>query len=409
MSVCRSCGHADLAPILSLGRTPLANALLTREQLHEPEPTFPLELVFCPGCSLVQITETVPPDQLFRDYPYLSSYSDTAVSNAKSIAHRMIDQLGLNSDSLATEVASNDGYLLQFYKEKGIPVLGIEPARNVAKVAREERGIPTVDEFFGLSVARRFRDSNVLADVVHANNVLAHVADLTGFVAGLATFIKDSGAIVIEAPYVRRLIEELEFDTIYHEHLCYFSLTALVELFRRAGLSVFDVEQLPIHGGSLRLVVRKAAYAAAVPSPAVERLLAEERDWGVGNLAAYTHFSTRVSQLCDELRSCLMRLKSQGARIAAYGASAKGSTLLNYLGVGTETLDYIVDRSPYKQGRYAPGTHLPIEPPAKLLEDKPDYVLLLTWNFADEILAQQDPYRRTGGRFIVPIPTVTVV
>jgi len=407
--VCRSCQCTELLPVLSLGSTPLANALLTRAQLTEQEPRFPLDLAFCPQCSLVQITATVPPEQLFRDYLYFSSFSDTALANAKAIAHRMIDQLRLGQGSLAAEVASNDGYLLQFYREKGVPVLGIEPARNIAAVAREQRGIPTIAEFFGAELGRKLNREGTRADVVHANNVLAHVADLNGFVEGFAWFLKDTGAAVIEAPYLKPFLDDLEFDTIYHEHLCYFSLTALTHLFAGAGLEVFDVEQIPIHGGSLRLFVRRRISGNPPPTIAVTALLEEETRWGVHDPAAYRDFGRRVLALRDDLMRTLRDLKAGGARIAAYGASAKGSTLLNFFGVGADLLDYIVDRSTYKQGLFSPGTHLEIHSPEMLLQDRPDYVLLLTWNFADEILAQQDAYRRAGGRFIIPIPRVRIV
>ena len=404
---CRSCERGDLRPILSLGRTPLANALLTAEQLREPEATFPLDLVFCPACALVQITETVPPEVLFREYAYLSSFSDTVVQNAEGIVRRLIGLEGLGSESLAVEIASNDGYLLQHYHHKGIPVLGIEPAANIARVARDERGIPTVCEFFGAQLAAELVAGGRAADVVHGNNVLAHVADLNGVVRGIATVLKPRGVAVIEVPYVKDLIDHCEFDTIYHEHLCYFSLTALDRLFRRHGLVIRDVERIPIHGGTLRIFASRAEWA--IPGEAVTSLLAEEAAWGVDREEFYRGFGAKVERLRASLLELLGGLKAQGRRIAAYGASAKGSTLLNFFGIGADTLEFVVDRSTVKQGRYTPGTHLPILAPERVLELRPDYLLLLTWNFADEILAQQQAFRDQGGRFIIPIPECRVV
>jgi hypothetical protein len=406
---CRSCAGAELRSVLSLGQTPLANALLTKEQLSDPEPTYSLELVYCPRCTLVQITETVPPKQLFAEYLYLSSFSDTIVRSAEANVARLINSRGLDDNSFIIEIASNDGYLLQFYKKAGIPVLGIEPAANIAHVARTERGIPTLAEFFGNGLAQRLRSEGRLADVIHANNVLAHVADLNGVVSGLALLLKDTGVAVLEVPYVKDLIDHNEFDTIYHEHLCYFSLTALWNLFDRHGLQIYDVERLPIQGGSLRVFAQKPTSPQVDPSDAVTDLLAQEKVWGVNDVCYYLGFANKVEKLRDDLVTLLLDLKAQHKRIAVYGASAKGSTLLNYCGLGGRVFDFVVDRSTVKQGLYTPGTHLPIHEPKKLLTEQPDYVLLLTWNLSQEILAQQSEYRRRGGRFIIPIPQVRVI
>ena len=401
---CRSCGAAALEPVLSLGRTPLANALVKKEQLTETEPTFPLDLAFCSTCALVQITETVSPELLFTNYVYFTSFSDTMLQHAEQLAEGLVSERRLGGDSLVLEVASNDGYLLQFYKKAGVPVLGIEPAANVARVA-EDRGVPTLTRFFGPQLARELHDAGRVADVIHANNVLAHVADLNGFVAGLSLVLKEEGLAVIEVPHVKPMIERLEFDTIYHEHLCYYSLHSLQSLFRRHGLTVVDVREIPLHGGSLQI---RAALSGS-PSERVCNLLETERKSGVDEYAYYYDFGTKVSRLKTDLLALLHELKSSGASIAAYGASAKGSTLLNYCGIGREILDFVVDRSTAKQGLYTPGTHLPILPPEALLTKRPENVLLLTWNFADEILRQQAPYRKQGGRFIIPLPEPTII
>jgi SAM-dependent methyltransferase len=383
---------------------PLANALLTNKQLNEPEATYPLELVFCSECSLVQITETVSPEKLFREYVYFSSFSETMLRHAENSAAELVSKRRLGADSLVVEVASNDGYLLQFYKRAGVPVLGIEPATNIAAVA-EKRGIPTVCDFFNDDLSSRLVRKGHRADLIHANNVLAHVPDSNGFVSGLRRLLKPDGVVVIEVPYVKDMIDRCEFDTVYHEHLSYFSLTALNALFARNGLIIHRIERLGIHGGTLRIY----AGLNSDPDESVTRLLSEERAWGINALAFYSGFGARVEQLRDELVTLLRRLKTEDKRIAVYGASAKGSTLLNYCRVGSETLDYVVDRSTVKQGLYTPGTHLKIYAPEKLLADLPEYVLLLTWNFASEILEQQAEYRKRGGRFIVPVPTVRVV
>lgn len=400
---CRACQGTHLKPVLDLGKTPLANALRTSDALDAPPDTFPLVLVRCPACSLVQIDETVPPQRLFSEYLYFSSFSDTMVEHARTLSQEVIAHQGLNDAHLVMEVASNDGYLLQHYKAQGVGVLGIEPAANIAAVAEREKGIPTRSEFFGLELARTLVAEGLKADVMHAHNVLAHVPDLPGFVAGFAELLNPGGLAIFEFPYLIDMIEKLEFDTIYHEHLCYFSLTALQNLMRAQGLEVVRARRVAIHGGSLQLWAMPAESATA-PDTSVAKLLEEERSWGVNDATPYERFATRVKALKAQLTALLQELKSSGASIAAYGASAKGSTLVSYCGIDHTTLDFVADRSTYKQGLYLPGIDVPIRPPSVLLEEKPDYTLLLTWNFAREILRQQSRYIEQGGRFVLPLP-----
>lgn len=403
VSICRSCAHPQLSPVLDLGATPLANRLLDPAELEDHEPRYPLDVAFCPACTLVQITETVPPEVLFGEYVYFSSFSDTVLAHARDHVEELITTRGLDKDSRIIEIASNDGYLLQYALDAGVPALGVEPARNIARVARE-RGIPTRNAFFGRDEARRMRADGLTADVILGNNVLAHVADLNGFVAGAAALLREGGIVEFEFPYVGDLVAHLEFDTIYHEHLCYFSAHAIDALFQRHGLVFSDVRKLPIHGGSLRVTGARAATPEG--RARVGELLDEELEAGLHTARFYEAFGERVSTLRDRLVHTLEDLRASGKRIVAYGASAKGSTLLNVFGIGPEHIEYVVDRSSAKQGRYTPGTHLEIRPPETLLEDDPDFALLLTWNFADEILEQQAEWRAKGGKFIVPVPDV---
>lgn len=403
---CRSCGNDKLIQIISLGNTPLANSLLSKEELNLDEMKYPLDLVFCTNCSLVQITETVDPSLLFRDYLYFSSFSDTMLSHSKKLSDKIIDKMNLTHNNLVVEIASNDGYLLQYYKNRGVNVLGIEPALNIAKVAIEEKGIPTLTDFFGKQLAIEL-SKNEKADVIHAHNVLAHVSDLNGFVEGIKILLKEKGIVIVEVPYVKELIDNCEFDTIYHEHLCYFSVTALDKLFKNHDLLIFDIEKVDIHGGSLRIFV--CHMNAHERSSSVVSFLNEENSWGVNSIDFYKNFANKIKSLKSSLLEVLISIKKEGKTIAAYGASAKGSTLLNYFGIGQDLIDFVVDRNTHKQGLFTPGVHLPIYPTSKLLEYMSDYVLLLTWNFKDEILNQQKEYRKKGGKFIIPIPEIKIL
>ncbi len=406
IEVCRSCGSSGLRTVLAFGPMPLANALLQAGRLDSPEPRPTLTFAVCARCSLAQVLENVSPEELFRDYVYFSSYSDTMLQHAEDSAAELIALRQLGSQSLVIEVGSNDGYQLKYFKQAGVPVLGIEPARNIAEVAVRD-GIPTRVEFFGDALAGELVREGVRADVLLAYNVLAHVPDLNGFVSGIHRVIKPGGVAVFEVPDVSKLLESCEFDTIYHEHLCYFSLSALVPLFARHDLGIYRVDEIPLHGGSLRFYA--AHNRRQLPEKSVARVLSMESERGLSDLSAYRGFAERVETLRNELVGQIDALLAEEKTVAAYGAAAKGTTLLNYFGLDSGRIAFAADRSPHKQGLYMPGVHIPIIPAQELARKRPDYCLLLAWNFADEILEQQAAYRAAGGRFIIPLPELRIV
>ena len=392
---------------VDLGVSPLANSYLTPQDLQSVEPFYPLHVFICEGCYLVQLPQLQSPKYIFGDYAYFSSYSESWLNHAKEYSTLMIERFGFDANSLVVEIASNDGYLLQYFQKKGIPVLGVEPARNVAKVA-QEAGIPTITKFFGVQTASELSTEGKLADLMLGNNVLAHVPDLNDFVKGFKVLLKPQGVITIEFPHLMQLIEENQFDTIYHEHFSYFSLINVKKVFAKHGLTIFDVEELPTHGGSLRIYACHAEDTSKPVSERISDLLNREIDAGFTNLGFYQSFAERVKETKRNILDFMIKAKRQGKSIVGYGAPAKGNTLLNYCGIRTDFIDYTVDRSPHKQDRYLPGTHIAIKHPDEIGKTKPDYLLILPWNLKEEIMEQMSHIRNWGGQFVTLIPEVKI-
>jgi 2-polyprenyl-3-methyl-5-hydroxy-6-metoxy-1,4-benzoquinol methylase len=407
-AICRFCEATLTRSFVDLGMSPLSNAYLTGEQLSCMEPFYPLRAFVCDSCFLVQLEQYETPAHLFGDYAYFSSYAESWLAHARMYVDSMIDRFGLNSTSQVVEIASNDGYLLQYFQQKDVPVLGVEPAANVAAVARAA-GIPTIVKFFGVETARELASEGHNADLLIGNNVLAHVPDLNDFVAGFRKLLKVDGIVTLEFPHLLELVLRNEFDTIYHEHFSYFSFLTAESVLAKHGLTVFDVQQLPTHGGSLRLFARNTSDASRPVTPAVARLRELELDAGLRRIETYGRFAEQVKETKRNLLEFLIAAKRAGKSIVGYGAPAKGNTLLNYCGIGNDFLDYTVDRNPRKQGRYLPGSHLPICNPDRVRETRPDYLLILPWNLKDEIMQQMAFIREWGGRFVVPIPRVEVL
>lgn len=406
---CRHCAAELRLVAADLGATPISNAFLTAGQIDKAEPFYPLRTYVCQVCRLVQLQDFFVSSDLFHeDYTYFSSYSPAWLAHAERYAADMTRRWGLGADSKVVEVASNDGYLLQYFVQQHIPVLGVEPSKSVADVAVAERNVPTVVSFFGRETAETLRQEGHAADLMAANNVLAHVPDINDFVAGFKTLLKPQGVVTFEFPHLLNLIRLTQFDTIYHEHFSYLSLLAVERILAGAGLRAFDVEKLPTHGGSLRLYVCHEE-ADHTQTDNILRIRAEEDDAGLGEDAVYLAFEERVREVKRALLELLIGLKRDGKVIVGYGAPAKGNTLLNYCGIGADMLDYTVDRSPHKQGRFLPGTRLPVHDPSMIDETRPDYVLILPWNLEEEIRSDLQRIRSWGGRFILPIPTPGIV
>jgi 2-polyprenyl-3-methyl-5-hydroxy-6-metoxy-1,4-benzoquinol methylase len=405
---CRFCGEPLNHIFLDLGISPLANSYVHLERLQQSESMYPLKTFVCDSCYLVQVEDYESPNHIFSDYAYFSSFSESWLSHCESYVNQMINRFELNSQHQVIEIASNDGYLLQYFSEREVPVLGIEPAANVAAVAKE-KGIATVVDFFGTKLANGLREQGKSADLLLGNNVLAHVPSLNDFVSGMKIVLKSTGVITMEFPHLMQLIANVQFDTIYHEHYSYFSFTTVCALFAKHELTVFDVEKLQTHGGSLRIYAQHTEYEEREVSPRVSQLLEEESAYGMTDLSMYQTYREKASRLKRDVVSLCIDIKNEGKTIAGYGAPAKGNTLLNYCGLDRDYFDYTVDRSPHKQGKLLPGSRIPIYTPDKIKETKPDYLFILPWNLVDEIILQTEYIREWGGKWIVPVPHAVII
>ena len=405
--LCRFCGAGLRQTFVDLGMSPLCESYPTAAELRRGEVYYPLHVYICEQCFLVQLEEYESAERIFSDYAYFSSYSDSWLKHCANYCDKMTTDLGLNGQSLVVEVASNDGYLLQYFVQRGVPVLGIEPAMNVAEVA-VKKGIPTLTQFFGAHLAKELAADRRCADLVLGNNVLAQVPDLNDFVEGLRILLKPEGILTLEFPHLQRLIEHNEFDTIYHEHFSYFSMLTAVRVMEAHGLNIFHVEELPTHGGSLRLHACRTESKTHLIQPSVQKVIAAEKNGGFASMEGYKSFARNVKETKFALIDFLLKAASEGKSVAGYGAPGKSATLLHYCGIGKDLIEYTVDRSPYKQGRFLPGSHIPIFHPNRIRETKPDYVVILPWNLKNEIMEQLRFIREWGGRFVVPIPRVTV-
>ena len=405
--ICKFCKSPLRHTLVDLGMSPLCESYLTAEQLNKMEPFYPLHVYVCENCFLVQLEEYVSPESIFSEYAYFSSYADSWLRHAKDYTDLMVKRFGINASSFVVELASNDGYLLQYFVQKGIPVLGVEPAANVARAAIE-KGVPTLVKFFGERLALEMAETGKQADLLIGNNVLAQVPDINDFVKGMKILLRPGGVITMEFPHLMRLISDNQFDTIYHEHFFYFSFVSVEKIFSFHGLKIFDVEELTTHGGSLRIYASHLDDGTKPVGERVVELRAREAAGGLASINYYSSFNERVKETKRKLLEFLIMVKREEKSVCGYGAPGKGNTLLNYCGIRSDFLDYTVDRNPYKQGKFLPGTHVPIYHPDKIRETKPDYVLILPWNFKDEIMQQISYIREWGGRFIVPIPEAKV-